>query len=183
MRPKIVVYIATSIDGYIARKNGDLTWLDCVNGPPEDYGFQAFKESLDAIILGRNTYETCSEFDEWPYKNIRTVVLSNTLQKVRKEAELYQGELSSLCSRLHEDGVKKVWVDGGITISNFLAERLVDEITLSIIPILLGSGIPLFNPAVNEHTCKLTSSQSYPSGLTQLRYELLSADIKKRRML
>lgn len=172
MRPKIVVYIATSIDGYIARKNGDLKWLDCVNGPPEDYGFHPFMASLDAIVLGRNTYETCSAFDEWPYKK-RTIVLSNTLQTVRREAELFQGELPDLCAKLHADGVKKVWVDGGITISKFLEERLVDEITLSIIPVLLGTGIPLFSPVLNEHTCKLISSQSYPSGLTQLRYEVI----------
>jgi riboflavin biosynthesis pyrimidine reductase len=92
---------------------------------------------------------------------------------VRPEAELFQGELLNLLAKLRKEGVQKVWVDGGITISKFLEAKLVDEITLTIIPIILGSGIPLFSPIAQETPCQLTSSRSYPSGLVQLHYAFL----------
>ena len=171
-RPKISVYIATSIDGYIARKDGGLDWLERDPIPGEDYGFKKFIDSIDALVLGRNTYEVVSGFDEWPYKGKRVIVLSRTLNAVREEAELFDGELTQLASALHADGIKHVWVDGGITVTKFLEAGLVDQITLSVLPVVLGSGIPLFSSMNTELPCRLTSTQSYPSGLVQLRYDL-----------
>lgn len=173
-RPKISVYIATSIDGYIARKDGGLDWLDYGHaGGDEDYGFKKFIGSIDALVLGRNTYEIVSGFDEWPYKGKRVIVLSNTLNEVRKEAELFCGKLIDLASKLHSEGIKHVWVDGGVTVSKFLEAGLVDDITISVIAYVLGSGIPLFSAMDREHKCRLISTQSYPSGLVQLRYEVI----------
>lgn len=171
-RPKISIYIATSIDGYIARKDGNLDWLQYGHTGDEDYGFKNFINSVDALILGRNTYEVVSGFDEWPYKGKRVVVLSNTLNDVRKEAELFQGQLTDLASLLYSEDIKHVWIDGGITISKFLEAGLVDDITISVISMILGSGIPLFSIMNKEHKCQLISTQSYPSGLVQLKYEV-----------
>ena len=172
-RPKISIYIAASIDGYIARKDGGLDWLEYGHVGDEDYGFKKFINGIDALVLGRNTYDVVSGFGEWPYKGKRVIVLSNTLKEVRKEAELFCGQLTDLASMLHSEGVKHVWVDGGITVSKFLESGLVDDITISVIATVLGSGIPLFSPMNREHKCHLISTQSYPSGLVQLKYEVV----------
>ncbi len=171
-RPQISIYIAMSIDGYIARKNGGLDWLEYGHTGDEDYGFKKFINSVDALVLGRNTYEVVSGFDKWPYEGKKVIVLSNSLNTVRNEAELYCGHLTELVSLLHSEGIKRVWVDGGITVSRFLEAGLVDDITISVIAMVLGSGIPLFSTMNREHKCRLISNQSYPSGLVQLKYEV-----------
>jgi len=172
-KPKVSIYIATSIDGYIARNDGNLDWLHYGHVGDEDYGFKNFTNSIDALILGRNTYQVVSGFEEWPYKGKRVIVLSHTLKEVRKEAELFCGQLPELLAKLHSENIKHVWVDGGITASKFLEAGLVDELTISIIAMVLGSGIPLFSVMNREHKCQLVSSQSYPSGLVQLKYVII----------
>jgi dihydrofolate reductase len=172
-RPKISIYIATSIDGYIARKDGNLDWLQYGHTGDEDYGFKNFINSIDALILGRNTYEVVAGFDKWPYEGKKVIVLSNTLKAVRKETELFCGPLTGLLSKLHSENTKHIWVDGGITASKFLEAGFVDELTISIIAMVLGSGIPLFSIMNQEHKCRLISTQSYPSGLVQLKYEVV----------
>ena len=172
-RPEVSIYIATSIDGYIARKDGNIDWLLYGHTGDEDYGFKKFIDSVDALILGRNTYQVVSGFDEWPYAGKRVIVLSHTLKEVRKEAELFNGELMDLLSRLQKDNIKHIWVDGGVTASKFLEAGLVDNLTLSIIAMVLGSGIPLFSHMNKEQSCRLVSSQSYPSGLVQLKYKII----------
>lgn len=169
-------YIAMSIDGYIARKDGGLDWLEYGHTGDEDYGFKKFMNGIDALILGRNTYEVVSGFDKWPYGGKRVIILSYTLNKVRKEAELFCGQLHDLASTLFHEGIKHVWVDGGITVSKFLEAGLVDDITISIIAVVLGSGIPLFRTINRENQCRLTSTQSYPSGLVQLKYQIAHDD-------
>lgn len=171
-RPKISIYIAASIDGYIARKDGSLDWLDRVGGFDEDYGFQKLLNSIDALIIGRKTYEVATTVPD-PYPGKRVVVLSNSLNSVRKDMELYRGDLSELLKKLHKDGIKHIWIDGGTTISQFLSLQMVDMMTLSIIPVILGSGIPLFNVIDREIPFRVISSQAYPSGLVQLRYETI----------
>jgi GrpB-like predicted nucleotidyltransferase (UPF0157 family)/dihydrofolate reductase/GNAT superfamily N-acetyltransferase len=171
-RPKISIYIATSIDGYIARKDGGLDWLDRVGGFDEDYGFQKLLGSIDALIIGRKTYEVATTVPD-PYPGKRVVVLSNSLNSVRQDMELYRGDLAELLSSLHRDGIKHIWIDGGATISQFLSCRMVDTMTLSIIPVILGSGIPLFYVIDQEIPCRVISSQAYPSGLVQLKYEIV----------
>lgn len=132
-----------------------------------------FFDSVDALILGRKTYDTVACFNEWPYKEKRVIVLSNTLSAVREEAELFCGKLDRLTSDLYADGIKHLWVDGGIAISTFLETGMVDQVILSVIPIILGSGISLFSSMKQEHACHLVSSQSFPSGLMQLQYEIV----------
>ena len=171
-RPKISVYIALSIDGYIARKDDSLDWLDRVGGFDEDYGFQNLLASIDALIIGRKTYAIASTVPD-PYPGKRVVVLSNSLDSVKAGMELYKGDLVELAEKLHREGIKHVWVDGGSTISQFLSLQLVDEMTLSVIPIVLGEGIPLFHAMGKEIPCRLLSSQSYRSGLVQQHYEII----------
>lgn len=172
-RPKVSIYIASSIDGYIARKDGNLDWLQYGHTGDEDYGFNKFINSIDTLILGRNTYQVVSSFDEWPYQGKRVIVLSHTLTHVREEAELFFGQLNDLLSKLHSENVKHIWIDGGITASKFLEAGLVDEITVSVIAMVLGSGIPLFSVMNREHSCRLVTFQAYPSGLVQLKYEVV----------
>jgi dihydrofolate reductase/predicted GNAT family N-acyltransferase len=171
-RPKISIYIATSIDGFIARKNDGLDWLDRVGDSDEDYGFKIFLNDIDALIIGRKTYQIATTVAD-PYPGKRVVVLSNNLSSVKNGMELYRGDLVELVKNLYSEGIKHVWVDGGATICQFLSCQLVDEIIISIIPVILGSGIPLFQKVTTELPCRFVSCQGYSSGLTQLRYEII----------
>lgn len=170
---KISVYIATSLDGYIAQADGGLDWLERTPTPGEDFGFKEFMDNVDVLVMGRHTYEVVSGFDNWPYQK-RVIVLSHTLDSVIKEAELFSGQIDDLLKQLENDGIKHIYLDGGITISKFLEQGLVDEMIITVIPIILGKGIPLFNPMSKERSCQLLSAKPYPSGLLQLHYALFS---------
>lgn len=171
-RPKISVFIAASIDGYIANKEGSVDFLESVRAPHEDYGYKNFLESIDAIIMGRKTYETVLQASEWPYLRKRSVVLSHTLSSVNENALLFKGDINSLVTQLFHEGIKSIWVDGGVTIAQFLQLKIVDEMIVSIIPMLLGSGIPLFNKIEGcPLNCRLVASKSYSSGLVQVQYK------------
>ena len=166
----ISVYIAASIDGYIAGKNDELDFLNLAhNDDGEDYGFYAFHKSVDTLILGRSTYDITLTAPKWPHEGKRTIVLSRTLTSVVPEAELYSGDLETLVSSLD---AKRVWVDGGTTISQFLEKDLIDEIIVSVVPIILGEGKPLFHPIARQIPCKLLACNSYPTGLIQYHYQL-----------
>ncbi len=171
-RPKVSVYIAVSIDGYIAREGGEVDWLNQVHIGNEDYGYALFFASIDVLILGRKTYEFVANLNEWLYQGKRVIVMSRTLQNVCERAELFQGGPLELLQKLSKEGVKHCWVDGGVTITGFLRQGFVDQLIVSVIPTLLGSGIPLFNRVGKEIPCSLIASKSYPSGLVQLQYEV-----------
>ncbi|KII76437.1 dihydrofolate reductase family protein [Vibrio renipiscarius] len=143
------VYIATSLDGYIADKNNQIDWLHDIPNPDGlDFGFSQFMAGIDALIMGRNTLEIVLSFDcEWPY-NKPVFVLSNTMTKVPSGYEdkvfLIQGDLSTILSDLHQQGYQNLYIDGGVTIQNFLRADLIDQLIITTIPVLLGGGIPLF---------------------------------------
>ncbi len=170
-RPKISVYTAISMDGLIARKDQRVDWLACVHGFGEDYGFGRFMDSVDALIIGRKTYETAITVAD-PYPGKKVYVLSHHLDSVRNGMELFRGDIRTLVAQLQSEGVRHIWVDGGVTISQFLRASLVDTITLSVIPVILGDGLPLCSLIGKEIACRLLASQSYPSGLVQMRYEV-----------
>lgn len=177
-RPKISVFIATSIDGYIAKKNNDLDWLTTFNPPideieEKDCGYSKFLSSVDVLVMGRNSYDVVSSFNPWPYEGKRVIVLSSTLTSVYKQAELFKGEITQLIQKLHNEGIKHIYLDGGATISQFLNKGLVDQLIISIIPVVLGSGIPLFSNINNDKWCRLISSQAFSNGLVQLKYEAI----------
>jgi len=146
-----IVYIATSIDGYIAREDHSIDWLmDLPNPDKSDYGFSEFLDRLDGIIMGRKTFEIVMGFKQWPYaKPVPIFVLSNSLlalpEKVLGKAELVTGELKEILKSLKKREINNLYIDGGKTVQSFLKEDLIDEMTITRIPILLGSGIPLFD--------------------------------------
>ena len=151
MKTKASVYIATSLDGFIARKDGALDWLDEANSTVpegEDCGFQAFMDSVDALIMGRKTYEKVLSLGEWPYGRTPVVVLSRnsiSFSDSLPDTVTHSSESPrDLLDRLSQEGVGHVYVDGGTTIQGFLSAGLIDEITLTVIPVILGGGIPLF---------------------------------------
>lgn len=176
-KPKISVFIATSIDGYIAKKNDDIDWLTTFSPPTEesedkDCGFSKFFSGIDVLIMGRNTYDVVSHFTPWPYEGKRVIVLSSTLTSVCKQAELYKGDIAELIKKLSSEDVKHIYIDGGATISQFLNLKLINQMIISIIPVVLGSGIPLFSKMDNDNWFRLISSNVFSNGLVQLKYEM-----------
>jgi len=195
MRPRCSVFIATSLDGFIARRDGGIDWLSAVETPGEDYA--RFFADVDALFLGRRTYETALGFGAWPYGDKRCVVFTHAARESRHGERFHAGPPGPLLDELQAAGVRRIYVDGGALIRSFLRKGLIDDVTLSIIPVLLGDGIPLFvdsgtlrgfpNPpamvrgeqsspaphaSVPERRVRLAGSQAFPSGLVQLRYEL-----------
>ncbi len=144
----ISVFIATSLDGFIATKDGGVDWLDEIPNPEKsDYGYAGFMSGIGAIMMGRNTFEKVLSFGGWPYDK-PVFVLSNFLEsvpeKVKGLAEIISGELGALIQQLEERGIRNLYVDGGKVVQSFLEKDLVDELIITRIPILLGEGIPLF---------------------------------------
>ncbi|MBS2028674.1 MAG: dihydrofolate reductase [Deltaproteobacteria bacterium] len=166
-------FIAISIDGFIARANGAIDWLKIVERPGEDYGFGAFYADVDALVMGRKTYETALGFDAWPYTGKRCVVLTHRPATSRHGEGFFAGPPEELVAKLAREGVKRAYVDGGAVIRLFLQAGLLDSLTLSLIPVLLGEGVPLFGETGPDVAMELVSSQSFPSGLVQLRYRPL----------
>lgn len=172
MRPIVSVYIATSIDGYIARDDGGLDWLEGVqDAGGDDYGYADFMATIDAVVLGRETYDAVRTFDTWPFAGRRVIVLTNRVLTPVFGEESYAGALAPLMTRLGEQGVQRVYLDGGATIRQGLDEGLVDDMTISLVPALLGAGRPLFTRGLPGSQWKLTGAEGYPTGLVQLRYQ------------
>ncbi|MGB3692423.1 MAG: dihydrofolate reductase family protein [Spirulinaceae cyanobacterium] len=142
------VYIATSLDGFVATKDGGLDWLyDSPNPERSDYGYAEFMSRIDAIVMGRNTFEKILTFDEWPYEK-PVFILSNSLSQLPEDmldkANIVSGDIKKLIEQLHQQGYRNLYVDGGSVIQSFLQEDMIDEIIIARIPILLGEGFPLF---------------------------------------
>jgi len=143
------VYIGTSLDGYIADRNGGLDWLDSIPNPDgDDMGWSSFYDQVDALVIGRVTFETVCGFDvEWPYDKL-VFVYSKTLTKIPKgyssKAELVCGSPQQVVNTLNQRGYSNLYIDGGKTIQSFLTADLVDELIITRLPILLGGGVPLF---------------------------------------
>ena len=181
MSVKCSVFIATSLDGFIARKNGDLDWLPGSDGEAkgEDYGFNEFFASIDTLVLGRKTYELALSFKAWPYHGKNVVVLSSSFPQVPKDInEGVQGTSSpptALIQRLSSSGSEHVYIDGGKTIQSFLKANLIQEITLTRIPVLIGEGIPLFGPLSSDIKLQHLSSRAFESGFVQSKYKVTNA--------
>lgn len=179
MSIKSSVFIATSLDGFIARPDGELDWLDAANATVpegEDCGYRTFMESIDVLIMGRKTYEKVLSFGDWPYDNKPVIVLSRNKIEIpdRLVQTVYHSSESpkALRDRLSKEGVRRLYIDGGITIQRFLAERLIDDLTITIIPVILGSGIPLFQKIDCDIPLKHIATKTYDFGFVQLTYEV-----------
>lgn len=173
--PKISVYIATSLDGFIARKNGDIDWLPTDSPDGEDYGYAEFMSTVDALVMGRNSFEKVLSFGGWPYDRKVFVLSSKTLTispDLSDKVEALHLPPRELIQELEQRGVKHIYLDGGVTIQRFLREGLVDEMTLTSIPILIGEGLPLFGALEKDIPLKLLEARSFPNGMVQRKYRL-----------
>lgn len=179
MSTKVSVYIATSLDGFIARNDGGIDWLNEANATVpegEDCGFQAFMDSVDALIMGRKTYEQVWSFGEWPYGRTPVVVLSRNPISFPPGVPATVTHSSEpprdLLERLSKEGAEHVYVDGGTTIQGFLSESLIDEITVTVIPIILGDGIPLFGSIGREISLTHVRTTAFDFGFVQTTYSV-----------
>ncbi|UAB86028.1 dihydrofolate reductase [Zunongwangia sp. SCSIO 43204] len=176
MDKKNKVFIATSLDGYIADKNGGLDWLHSIPNPEnDDMGYAAFNENIDALVMGRTTFETVIGFDvPWPYSK-PVFVLSNSMKEIpeshKGKAFLANGTLTQILEQIHAKGHFNLYIDGGTTISNFLKEDLIDEMVLTRIPILLGGGHSLFSELSEQLKFKLVESKVFLNQITQSHYK------------
>jgi len=174
-RPRCSVFIATSLDGYIARPDGTFDFLSIVERPDEDYGFAEFFASVDALVIGRNTYETALAFPEWPYAGKRCIVLTHRETPSVHGEQFFAGAPAALVDQLGLSGAQRLYVDGGAVIRQFLSDGLIDDLTVSIVPLLLGQGVALFGAEVPEQRLALVASKAYESGLVQLCYNRVPA--------
>jgi len=172
VRPRVSVYIATSLDNCIARDDGGLDWLaDVQDAGGGDYGYAGFMSTIDAVVLGRSTYDAVRTFDTWPFEGKRVIVLTNRRLDPAFGEETHAGALVPLMDRLGSHGVQRVYLDGGATIRQGLEEGIVDDMTLSVVPVILGSGRPLFARGLPDSRWTLTGAEGHPTGLVQLRYQ------------
>lgn len=170
---KVILYIATSLDGYIAKPNDDLSFLSIVQKEGEDYGYAAFVNSVDTVILGRKTYDwVMSQVPEFPHADKNSFIITRTPGITIGKTTFYTGKLKDLVSRLKTEQGKNIFIDGGAEIVNeLLKENLIDEFIISVIPILLGNGTKLFKDGRPEQKLELISTKQFVKGLTQLYYK------------
>lgn len=179
---KASVYIATSLDGFIARENGELDWLPGSDGESdtngEDYGYHEFMDSVDTLVMGRNTFEMVLTFGEWSYGNKRVIVLSSKPLRIPDDlpptVESKSCSPAELVQELSEQGEKHLYIDGGKTIQSFLNAGLIQELIITRIPVLIGSGIPLFGPLDKDKKLRLIQTHTYENGIVQNKYEILN---------
>jgi dihydrofolate reductase len=166
-RPRCAAFLAVSLDGFIARPDGGLDWLEPFEG---EHGYTAFIAGVDTILMGRATWEVVAGFPEWPFAGKRVAVLTHRPLAAAHGELALAGTPAAALEALAAAGARSVYVDGGAVVSQFLAAGLLDELTVNLIPTVLGSGIPLFQGALPERRLALQSSRAWPSGLVQSRY-------------
>ncbi|HSD13099.1 MAG TPA: dihydrofolate reductase family protein [Flavobacterium sp.] len=170
---KVILYIATSLDGYIAKPNDDLSFLSIVEQDGEDYGYADFIKSTDTVIIGRRTYDwVMAKVPEFIHADKNTFVITRSEKPNIGKTNFYNGSLKFLVSKLKNEPGKNIFIDGGAEIVNaLLKENLIDEFIISIIPILVGNGTRLFKDDRPEQILKLVSVKHFEKGLTQLHYK------------
>jgi dihydrofolate reductase len=175
---QVILYIAMSLDGYIAKQNDDLSLLSLVEKKREDYGYQEFIKTIDTVIMGRKTYDwVMKQVKVFPHKDLDVYIITHSPGQNIGGVKFYSGDLKQLVMALKKVKGKDIFIDGGAQIVNqLLKEKLIDEFYISIIPVLLGDGVRLFNTGYSEHKLKLISSRQFDTGLNQVRYSLDSGE-------
>jgi len=171
---KASAFIGTSLDGFIARTNGGLDFLPPGGGEP--HGYDEFMATVDALVIGRKTFETVLTFDGWPYGEKPVVVLSGRpLAPAPPGAavERMSGAPAEIVSQLAARGIRHVYVDGGITIPRFLQDGLIQRLIVTRVPVLIGTGIPLFGRVPSDIVLRHVGTRQYASGLVQSEYEVI----------
>lgn len=167
-----ILYIASTLDGYIATENDDISFLSIVETPGEDYGYADFIKTIDTVIMGRKTYDKVLTFGgDFPHRDKKCYVISRTKKGSDKNVEFYNGDLKKLIDDIRKKEGKNIFIDGGAElVFELMKENLIDKFIISIIPYLLGRGKQLFKPGRPSQNIKLIGSKTFPSGLVQLEY-------------
>lgn len=176
---KCSVFIAASLDGYISRNDGSIDWLMKANTlakPGEDCGYKSFISTVDCLVMGRHSYEKVLSFEEWPYGDLPIVVMSSKTitipDRLRTCVTASAETPATLVHRLSKQGCRHLYIDGGITIQGFLANQLINEITITFIPILIGSGRPLFGYLMTDVDLQHLETQTFEGGFVQIKYRV-----------
>ena len=171
------VFIATSLDGFIARPDGSIDWLMGRDTGGEDHGYDGFIARIDAVVMGRGTWDVVAGFDPWPYA-VPVLVLSKALAGA-PVPEALQGKVrfadlspTAAMDRLAAEGAARVYVDGGQLVQAFLRDALIDDLVITRVPVLIGAGRPLFGALAGDLVLIHESTRSFPSGLVQSRYRV-----------
>jgi dihydrofolate reductase len=191
MLPSVAINLCVTLDGFLAREDGRVDFLEAFNVGGEDYGHAAFMETVNAVVMGRATYDFVVSLPEWPFAHKRVVVLTRQKPQPapRHNETFFGGKLRAILQRLGEEGITRVYLDGGIAVRVALGEGLVDEMTISTVPIVLGAGRALFGPApamlmvppapgktdpppkpLPESKWRVAASRTWENGLVQVRY-------------
>ena len=174
--PRMKLYIACSLDGYIAREDGSIDWLTKYDNNPEtDYGYSEFYASIGTVIMGRKTYEQVIGFGDWSYGEKKTYVFTRQNGSLRREknVEFVSGDAGEFMRRLKENTDEDIWLVGGSQlIKVFLEKDLVDDMIVFVVPIILGNGIPLFDRIGKEMMLRTGRVERYESGLVRIEYDL-----------
>jgi dihydrofolate reductase len=170
---KIIAYLATSVDGFIARPDGDVAWLDRPQ-PPDEYGMPRFYRSVDTVIMGRKTYETTLRLGHDAYPDKANIVLSRRRWRSRSPHVEYSRErVGALASRLRRAAGKDIWLAGGAEVFGaFLDAGQLDELIVHVVPVAIGKGIPLFSPRRRKVNLELRSIRRFPDGVVRLHYRV-----------
>ena len=173
---RCTAFLGMSLDGYIAGPGGDLAWLDAIPAPPgNDMGFGQLMESVDAVVMGRTTFDFVASFDgPWPYSK-PLVVMSSTLDTIPDHAvdtELSRQSPTELCDELAERGWQHVYVDGGALVASFHTAALLDELIVTVVPVVLGDGTKLMEGLLEPAWLTLASTETFDNGFVQLRYSI-----------
>lgn len=177
-RLKVSVFMAKSLDGFIARPDGDVSWLHSGAPLPEgdDAGYAAFFASIDVMVMGRGSFEKVLTFDPWPYGKMPVIVMSSSLTEVpetlRDTVQIDRSAPGELLNKLANRGFKHVYLDGGRVILSFLQAGLVDEMTLTTLPVLIGAGRPLFGELDHDIRLDHVRTHAWDNGMVQSTYKL-----------
>ncbi len=175
---KCYVYVAVSLDGYIAEKDGGIEWLNEIPNPEgSDFGFADFMKNIDAIVMGANTFRKVLSFAMWPYEK-PVIVMSKSIEKIPEnlegKAEIFSGRITDLMKELEIKGYNNLYIDGGKTIQSFLREKFIDEMIITTIPVLLGDGIPLFGKLEQKQKFRHVKTEVLVPGLVKNRWEKIT---------
>jgi dihydrofolate reductase len=172
---KLSVFVGTSLDGFIARRNGDYDFLPADGGEP--HGYDEFIASVDTILIGRKTFEVVLKLPNWPYGDKRVVVLSHRaldFSGITGRVEQMSGDPAQIAQKLAATGAEHVYVDGGITVQEFLRAGHIHHLTVTRVPVLIGEGIPLFGSVPRDIKLRHIGTRQYSTGLVTSEYEVVS---------
>ena len=170
MVPRVSVFIASSLDGFIATRDGSLAWLEAAAREDEDYGFDAFLSSVDALAMGRGTYDHIAHLDPLPFGDRPVYVFTHRPPAPRPGVTFWRESVAGAVAHWAGAGHRRVYLDGGQVISDFMAEGLVDDLLLIRVPILMGDGLPLFHDMSHPTRLRLDGVEAFASGMVSLAY-------------